>query len=296
MLIRGRFERAKRAYLELLRPANVVTAVADGFAGFAVTGSADISPLPWLLASSACLYAGGVALNDFFDRELDLRERPERPIPSGRVRPAGAAAIGAALLASGVLAASRVSGLSAAIALAAAALIVLYDAWGKHRMFFGPVNMGVCRGLNLLLGISAVSAAVAERWYLGLIPFIYICGVTALSRGEVHGGKRPVAAFSLVSIAIVLAALAALAVGAGERMWWALTLLLLFGWRVVPPFLQAYRNPGPAVIRTAIRTGVLSLVLLDAVIGGAFAGMLYSLLILATAILAIGLAKLFAVT
>jgi len=287
---------AERAYLELLRPANVMTAVADGLAGFAVAGSADTSTLPWLLAASACLYAGGVALNDFFDRELDLRERPERPIPSGRVRPAGAAAIGAALLATGVLAASLVNHVSATIALATAAFVVLYDAWGKHRMFFGPVNMGVCRGLNLLLGISVVSGAAAERWYLALIPFIYICGVTALSRGEVHGGKRPVAVFSLVSLVLVLAALAAVAIGAGDQTWWALALTLLFGWRVLPSFLQAYRDPHPAPIRNAVRTGVLSLVLLDAVIGGAFAGMLYSLLILATAILAIALAKLFAVT
>src|SRR6185436_11999792 len=159
-------------------------------------------------------------------------------------------------------AASLVNHVSATIALATAAFVVLYDAWGKHRMFFGPVNMGVCRGLNLLLGISVVSGAAAERWYLALIPFIYICGVTALSRGEVHGGKRPVAVFSLVSIALVLAALAALAMNAAERIWWSFALLILFGWRVVPPFLQAYQNPSPALIRTAIRTGVLSLVLL----------------------------------
>jgi 4-hydroxybenzoate polyprenyltransferase len=71
---------------------------------------------------------------------------------------------------------------------------------------------------------------------------------------------------------------------------------LVFAWRVLPPFLQALQNPQAARIRTAVKTGVLSLVLLDAVIGGAYGGFLYSLLILATAVLAIGLARLFAVT
>src|SRR6266536_472082 len=273
-----------------------MTAVADGLAGFAAAGLGNPGALPWLLAATACLYAGGVALNDFFDRELDLIERPERPIPSGRVHPAAAGLLGAALLASGVLAASRVGASAGWIALAIAGFVFLYDTWGKHRMFLGPVNMGICRGLNLLLGMTAVSGAVAGRWYLALLPFVYICAITALSRGEVHGGRRPVAAFSVVSLTLVLVALLLLAMSPPSRSWWAVILTLVFAWRILPSFLHALQNPSPPQIRTAVRNGVLSLVLLDAVIGGAFAGILYSLLILTTAILAIGLARLFAVT
>jgi hypothetical protein len=50
--------------------------------------------LPWLVGATMCLYAGGVVLNDFFDRRLDAIERPERPIPSRRVSAASAAALG----------------------------------------------------------------------------------------------------------------------------------------------------------------------------------------------------------
>jgi 4-hydroxybenzoate polyprenyltransferase len=60
-----------RAYLELLRPPNVVTAIADVLAGYAVAGRGRPEALPWLIAASVCLYAGGVVLNDFFDRNLD---------------------------------------------------------------------------------------------------------------------------------------------------------------------------------------------------------------------------------
>ena len=77
-----------RAWLQLLRPANVATALADVLAGAAVAGAAW-PPAPvvyWLLVATACLYAGGIVFNDYFDRTLDAIERPERPIPSGRIR------------------------------------------------------------------------------------------------------------------------------------------------------------------------------------------------------------------
>ena len=79
---------------------------------------------------------------------------------------------------------------AAAIAAAIAALVLLYDAWGKHQAAFGPVNMGLCRGLNLVLGMAAVPATISGHWPLALLSFVYIAAVTAVSRGEVHGGKR----------------------------------------------------------------------------------------------------------
>src|SRR6186713_1838216 len=86
------------AYLELVRPANVATALGDVLAGFAVAGLGNPGALPWLLVSTACLYAGGVVLNDVFDRNVDAVERPERPLPSGRVAVSHASAVGAGLL------------------------------------------------------------------------------------------------------------------------------------------------------------------------------------------------------
>ena len=57
-----------RAYLELLRPANVTTALADVLAGFAVAGLLNQAALPWLLLATACLYGGGIVLNDEIGR------------------------------------------------------------------------------------------------------------------------------------------------------------------------------------------------------------------------------------
>jgi 4-hydroxybenzoate polyprenyltransferase len=274
----------------------VTTALADVLAGYAVGGLGHGRGLPWLLGSTACLYAGGVVLNDFFDRRLDAVERPERPIPSGRVPAARAGALGALLLAAGVAAASRATVAAAAIAGGIAAFVVLYDAWGKHQRAFGPVNMGLCRGFNLLLGMAAAPAAVSSHWPLAVLSVVYIAAVTIVSRGEVYGGKAATAALALVSLTAVLIALAIIAARSGSWAPVALALTALLGWRVWPPFWNVYRDSSPASVRSAVKSGVLSLVLVDAVISTAYAGPLYSVAVLATAVAAGWLARLFSVT
>jgi 4-hydroxybenzoate polyprenyltransferase len=286
-----------RAFLELLRPANVVTALADVLAGFAIADLGNWPALPWLLLSTACLYGGGVVLNDFFDRSIDAIERPERPIPSGRVRPQTAAAFGAILLAAGVVAASRATSTAAVVAGLIAAAVVLYDAAAKRHAVFGPIVMGTCRGLNLVLGISAVAIAAAARWNLALLPFFYIWAITAVSRGEVHGRNRLATTFALAAVAGVIVALAWRAFSKGQEVsLLALALSAVLAWRVLGALWRAHRAPGPALVRVAVRTGVLSLVLLDAALAAIYAGTWYALLVLATALVAGGLAKAFAVT
>jgi len=285
-----------RGYLELVRPANVATALADVLAGYAVAGLSDNRALGWLLLSTACLYGGGVVLNDVFDREIDRTERPERPIPSGRASVGIAAALGLGLLVDGILAAWFATPAAAAIAASIAAAVLLYDAWGKRQGLVGPVNMGMCRGLNLLLGVAAAPEVLEGAWPLALLPLVYITAVTAVSRGEVHGGRRGIAAFALISLSLVIVALLGVALSPDRAAWAGVAFTAVLAWRVLPAFWGAYRTPEPGPIRHAIRIGVLSLVLLDAVIGATFGGALYSLTILATGLVAAALARLFAVT
>lgn len=284
-----------RGYLDLLRPANVATALADVLAGFALAGLHNPRALPWLLAATMCLYAGGIVLNDFFDRDLDRIERPERPIPSGRVPARAAAIMGSLLLVAGVVCASAATRTASIVALAIAGFVLLYDAWGKRHPFVGPANMGLCRALNLLLGATTSSEALAERWPVALIPFSYIVAVTALSRGEVHGGPRGAATFALISLSAALAGLALIVFRAAHPFASGLVLAVL-AWRVAPPFLVARALPDPGRIRKAVKRGVLSLALVNAVIGTAYAGPMFGAIVVATALVAAWLARMFAVT
>jgi 4-hydroxybenzoate polyprenyltransferase len=284
------------ALLRLMRPANIITAYADILAGYAAAGATDRLNLVLLLIATTGLYGGGVVLNDVFDAKLDTVERPERPIPSGVVRAAPAGIFGGFLLACGILAAWLCSPLSGAVALATAASALIYDSVGKHDPFFGPLNMGLCRGLNLLLGLTAVAEAPLMHWPVALITLCYIAGITSLSRGEVRGGTRTAASLSAGWLAGSLIALAMVVSSEGRKVEFALPFFALLLYRIAGPFWRAFRTLNALEIRAAIKAGILSLIVLDASIAAIFAGPWYGAAVLLLYVPAMLLAKLFAVT
>jgi 4-hydroxybenzoate polyprenyltransferase len=292
------------AYLQIMRPANIVTAWADILAGFAASGcvvlanqdTASLVSLGWLLLSTTGLYGGGVVFNDVFDAELDAIERPERPIPSGRASREGAIILGIVLLSLGIVAAYQVSWMSAIMASGIAFCAVFYDAIAKHHSIFGPLNMGICRGGNLLLGISIMPEMVGQYWFLALIPIVYIAAITLLSRGEVSGGKSSTAVLAVVLIFTVISGLCGLGFLNNYQILTALPFIIVLAVRVLQPFIQAVRSPSPEYIRIAVKAGILSLIVLDATISAGFAGLTYGVLVFTLLPISMLLAQMFAVT
>jgi len=139
-----------RALGQLLRLSLLPTALADAVAGLLLgaRGHWPGGTAPWLLmAGSACVYTGALALNDWADREHDARTRPQRPIPSGAIVPSFALALALALLCGGAALgwSAGVPGRGlVAIALAAA----LYDLVGRGA-WTGPALIAFCRAGNL---------------------------------------------------------------------------------------------------------------------------------------------------
>lgn len=290
------------AYLQLMRPANIVTAWADIFLGYAAAGAVTMDEnlnflvLGWLILATTGLYGGGVVFNDVCDTELDAAERPERPLPSGRASLSGAILLGTGLLFMGIVAAAMVSNLSAILATTVAVTALLYDKWGKYQTVLGPLNMGACRGGNLLLGVSAVPEAVGNRWYLALIPIIYIAAITAISQGEVYGGRKITGIVAIALIGLVIGDIVGLGLLPEYTLLVTLPFLALFTALVLPPFIKAAITPSPELIRTAVKAGVLSLIVLDATIAAGFANWIYGLLLLALLPVSRMFARMFAVT
>ncbi|AYN67162.1 ubiquinone biosynthesis protein UbiA [Euzebyella marina] len=293
-------------YARLARPANLPTAAADIFAGVAIgqafigeIGLTDFSTSFWiefvcLVFASVFLYAGGVILNDVFDYKLDKVERPERPIPSGVVSLRNASLYGSLAMLIGLALAYSVSFLSGHIALVLALTIVLYDAVAKKNGFFGPLVMGLCRGLNLILGISIL--ANFEFVWLAVIPVVYIFAITLISRGEVHGKNKGHIILAGVLYALVIMALLAVSFWYTQTFWVTLLYIAFFAFMVFRPLYKAYMDNSPKNIKGAVMAGVISLIILDASIGATFSYWWYGLVILALLPISKSLAKLFAVT
>jgi 1,4-dihydroxy-2-naphthoate octaprenyltransferase len=290
---------AVRPYLQLIRLPNLFTAMADIMAGAWVAAGVSGSPftpsIAALLLSSACLYAMGVVLNDYFDRDLDKVERPERPIPSGRISASAALTLGLALGIAGIGLSAFVNLTSLLLAVLIAAFILIYDRFAKPHPVLGPVTMGICRGLNLLLGLSFVPEQVLPYWWLSAFGIVYITGVTLMARGEVGSGFYPVRV-RFVAIIIVLCAVGIGLMSSPESL--AVTLLAIavfLAWTlsgVGPALKQAI----PANIRRAVGTCIIALPLLDAAIAAPFGGWLAFVSVLLFLLFSYSFAKLFAVT
>jgi 4-hydroxybenzoate polyprenyltransferase len=287
------------AYAQLLRIPNVFTAMADIALAALATGSlpGQRTPFMLLLLASGCLYCAGMVWNDYFDYGQDLKERPARPLPSNRIAVGPAARLGVALLAAGIALAAlagwredsyRIGPLVVAVQLVGA--ILLYDCWLK-RTFLGPVSMGLCRFLNVLLGLTIAGDGIAP-WgvLLALVVGVYIVGVTWFARREALMSKpleltaAMLVTFSALALALFLPVLGkqlarrddptGILVFAFGELGHVLFpyLLVAFGFWIGIPAAAAVRRPAAKEVQTAVKRAVLGLIVLDAILATSLAG------------------------
>jgi 4-hydroxybenzoate polyprenyltransferase len=294
-------------YVRLLRLPNVCTALADVAMGFLfVRGTLEPWPVFLLLAvTSACLYSAGMVLNDVWDIEDDRRLRPERVLPTGRIEWTVARRLGWALLVSGLLcgwcagAVGMVSDAvfwrSGLVATLLAASVVAYDGWLK-RTVLGPLAMGACRLLNVLLGMSLAGSMEGiptwggwgrAHWLAAGGMGVYIAGVTWLARTEATVSRRGALAGATGVIVTGLVLLACIQVvlpaGLGQdtmqpRAWYSLMGLLSFV--IVRRCLVAVLDPRPRCVQLAVKNCIMSIIILDAAIVMLVCGLGWSLVVL----------------
>jgi len=156
--------------------------------------------------------------------------------------------------------------------------------------------MGLCRGLNLLLGVTIIST-VPEGWWLiiAVIPIIYIASITMISRGEVHGGSKKMLYFAALLYILVVTFILFIAHNKGHFLL-TLVFVVPFYWMIFTPLFKAMEDPVGKNIGKAVKAGVIALILLNAAWASAF-GIWYIALVIALLLpLSIWLSKTFAVT
>ena len=249
-----------------------------------------------LILSTACLYAGGIVFNDYFDRHIDRVERPERPIPSGQISPSAARLFGIILFLIALISAWMVGIIPGLIATSIAFLATLYDRWMKHSPFGGPVFMGMARAANLLLGVSYSLEALHDLFWIGLIPLLFIASVTLTSREENRGNNRRSISLAMILDIIVVVLLVFATFQIGDFPWVALALISVWAVMVLSSKRKAYIQNTPEHIKNAVKTGVMSLILMDASYAGMVPDFPFVVLILSLWPLSLVLARKFSVT
>ncbi|RBI63452.1 4-hydroxybenzoate polyprenyltransferase [halophilic archaeon] len=291
-------------YAALVRVPNLFTAPPDVLAGAALAtlagGAVGATDLFAVAVASLLLYAGGTTLNDYFDAPVDAEERPERPIPSGRVPRRTALALGAAFLVAGVLLALVAGGRPAVVAALLALGVALYDGPLKGGLA-GFLAMGSIRGLNVVLGVVAAGRLPGVPPWLLAVPLVvaaYVAAFTSMAASEATGTSRRAVAVAMAGTApagLSVPVVALVAEGTGRSV--VLSVLLAGGFLAWTGHAlgRAYDDPSPGTVGPAVGTCVLALVVLDAAFA-AIAGVAWAVLALAFLAPAVGLSRAFDVS
>ncbi|MBB2151202.1 UbiA-like protein EboC [Pedobacter sp. LMG 31462] len=287
----------------MMRPANLVASVADVLAGIAISGYflttafdfEHLLPILLLCISTLGLYSGGVIFNDVFDAEKDKKERPGRPIPSGAIAQKDAAVFGGICFTVGVVAAAAVNLTSLVLALMILIAALTYDKWSKHFTIIGPINMGLCRGLNLLLGVSIFSRT-PEIWWLviAIIPIAYIASLTIINRRKGNDKSKTSLYLAAFLYAFVIACILFIA---NSKGFFLMTILFIipFYLMIFTPLFKALDNPIGENINKSVKAGIIALILLNAAWASAFGIWYIALIILLLLPLSLWLNKNFTV-
>ena len=214
------------------------------------------------VASSACLYLAGMALNDWADREVDAQERPDRPIPSGRVSPEFALGLAAGLTVAGIGAAAVAGASTVAVAVPLAATVWGYDLSAKQTAA-GPVAMAGARTLNVLLGAGAARGALPGAAVVGA----HTAMITTVSRQETTGASRGLATVALLGHAAIAGAAAGVSVRRATgrtRAAAALTSAGVYLAATAKTALAARREPTAGNLQRHVVSGIHGFIPLDA--------------------------------
>jgi 4-hydroxybenzoate polyprenyltransferase len=272
----------------LLRAPNLFTVPSNVLAGyFSVASSftANFSSLAILIMSSVLLYISGIVFNDYFDIEVDRKERPFRPLPSEKV-PKRTAFVAAAvsMLAANVLA-FMASTPSLIIVIILSIIILSYD-YRLKKTIVGPIFMGSARALNVFLGASPIfPAAVMLPNSLPLLrltavtisEFLYVLSISLLSRIEI-GPKRS-ARTIIGPFMVIFSVIAMIAVASIVRLFQidVIVSLSLFVGIIIIVSKRTIVEGSSTSIQRAIKILVLSIIVLDSIFISGTAGIYYGL-------------------
>jgi 4-hydroxybenzoate polyprenyltransferase len=300
-------------YLRLIRLPNLFTVPSNilvGYFALITPIHTDVVQLLLLATSSILLYASGLVFNDYFDIQTDLKERPYRPLPSGKISKRTAYTIGIASMISANLVAFFAGGPnSGAISGLISAIVISYN-YKLKKTNFGPVAMGLARSTNIVLGASPALYLILQNnnlfariAFIIIFTFGYIFSISLLSRKEVqldedqkdsqtilrNSRATVVKCFSIVFFIVVcLIILVFLGVFRQDLI---VNLALFSAIIITILIIQIKSGYSSSRVRDSIQNMVITIIVFDSIFVSGVAGLDYGLPVLMLVIPAVVLSK-----
>jgi 4-hydroxybenzoate polyprenyltransferase len=324
-----------KAWGQLLRIPNTLTASADVLAGFSMAAGGWFShegvwlPLTLVATASIFLYWAGMVLNDVHDVEIDRAQRRLGPLVDERISISTALKTGKGLLVASLvlvvlavfalptgLSLDEDSGISKGarwwvigIAFLLQMCIVAYDSPLK-KTGIGPPLMGACRGLNMAMGVLLGACFLwpsVPEWSAVVVAIgghvAFVTGITLAARRESaldQSRMRLVVGWSVSLLGVVAIALCS-TLAQPEILQcnpWTTFPVLVF--LLASPWLRRAYNSvvqlGPATLVLGIKQAIMTIIFFDAALALQFAGNIPGLIVCGLAIPTLALGRYFRMT
>ena len=260
-----------KEYLQLVRLPGIFTAFSNVLIGyfFSFSFNSEIIFLPYLLATSGMLFCSGMIFNDYFDYNLDKKERSFRPLPSGKISKQNALLIGFIFLILANISASFLGFDSLIISLILSCMILFYNLKLKSILFLGILNLSLIRMLNILLGFSIIGISFEFIQYLFPLG-IFVVGISILAKNEIKSNLVIYKKLNKIIIITTIASVSILVIN--NFQFESLLFLGLFS------FLSVY-SLFFKKIQNQITVQLLSIILLDSILISFFVPLEFSILV-----------------
>lgn len=183
-----------RDYIEIMRPVNSLMLGVAIIIGAFITGGTEILSGGWSLIfaflTGFTMSGAAMAINDYYDREIDAVNEPQRVIPSGRISPRAAVTFTGVLSATALASSYMISMEALFIAAFAWVVMMAYSIWGKKTGFLGNLMVSFSVALPFMYGGVMTGSLAAALSFSG-IAFLANTG-REITKGivDVDGDKR----------------------------------------------------------------------------------------------------------
>lgn len=255
--------------LYLFRPVTSLIASLSVLIGSIIGVGTELTPygaeMALAVAAAFLFSAGGFALNDYLDQNLDRINHPNRPIPAGTITPKNALRASAILLAASILVALGINWQAVGIIAAATGVATSYETVLKFRGIAGNLSISTLAALTFLFGGAAVNKLVTPL-FASVVAFLFILGREIIMdiediEGDTHRATLP-RRIGPKNARVVASALILSAIGISVLLYHPLA---LFGLYYLPVVLVAdavfvyalfMMNKRIAIVRDITKAGI----------------------------------------